>query len=154
MNNSHFCGASIIQPLLLLTAAHCITVLHLHPSQIRAVAGEHDLSVDGEYGEQLRNVSKIIIHDGWNSTTWENDIAIIQLDEPFELSNYVQPIDIAEGDEIPRGNEFASISTFPTCEVNLKSGSIICEQCWPKSAVGGEKTRRTWMLLRCFKLHA
>ena len=103
--NTHFCGASIIHPLLLLTAAHCITHWDLKPSQIRAVAGEHSLAVDGEVGEQIRNVSNIIVHHGWNSSTYENDIAILVLGKPLETNKYTGPVDTAKGDEIRAGHQ-------------------------------------------------
>ena len=102
---AHFCGASIIQPLLLLTAAHCITILNLRPQQIRVVAGEHNLELDGETGEQIRNVSEIIMHEHWNvSSLYDNDIAILALNEPLQFDNYTKSIDIATGDEVRPGN--------------------------------------------------
>ena len=100
--NAHFCGASIIHPFLLLTAAHCITTLNLFPDQIQVIAGEHSLDV-AEDGEQVRNVSQIILHDGWNMKTLENDIAILVLNEPLQFDNYTRSIDIAKGGEIRPG---------------------------------------------------
>ena len=103
---SHFCGASIIHPLLLLTAAHCITVLNLVPEQIQVIAGEHNLAVSEE-GEQVRNVSQIILHSGWNTTTLENDIAILVLNEPLQFDKYIRSIEIAKGGEIRPGNFYS-----------------------------------------------
>ena len=78
-------------------------VPQLNPNQIRVVAGEHDLNIYDELGEQVRNVSKIIIHPGWSSVTLNNDIAILVLEEPLQFDDYTRPIDIAKGDEIQPG---------------------------------------------------
>ena len=106
IGNLHFCGASVIHSVLLLTAAHCITDLNLTADQITIVAGECRLDVIDE-GEQVRNVSRIILHKAWNpnpkSKSFDNDIAILVLDEPLEFSHYVSPIEIAKGGEIQDG---------------------------------------------------
>ena len=44
---------------------------------------------------QLRYVSKIIIHEGYSDVTKENDIALLQLTEPFTFNNYVRPVCLA-----------------------------------------------------------
>ena len=75
---------------------------------IKAVAGEHRLDFNEE-GEQVRNVSQIVLHDGWSSTTFENDIAILVLDEPLQLDNYTRSMEITKGGEIHPGNFRASV---------------------------------------------
>ena len=98
------CGASVIHSILLLTAAHWITDLNLTADKIRAVAGEYELGFPDE-GEQVRNVSHIILHAGWNrsASTNGNDIAILVLDSPLHFDNYTSLIPIAEGGEIHGG---------------------------------------------------
>lgn len=101
---AHFCGGSIIHSVLILTAAHCITKLNLEPEQIVVVAGEHILDATEE-GEQARYVTQIIIHGGWNTTTSDNDIAILVLNEPLLFDNYTRPIEIAKGDDVRSGKQ-------------------------------------------------
>ena len=58
---------------------------------VTAVAGEHNLqSLSGE--EQVRQVIGVKMHDEYDSTTWDNDIALLLLDKPLEFNDYVQPI--------------------------------------------------------------
>ena len=90
--HGHFCGASIIRPLILLTAAHCFAKIH-SPETIKAVTGEHQLSVH-EGTEQIRRVSRLILHEHYDSETSDNDIALLVLDEPLEFNNRTQPIRI------------------------------------------------------------
>ena len=99
--NVHFCGASVIHPLLLLTAAHCVHNSY-KPGEIQAVTGDHN-QVVAEGTEQIRNVRKFILHPGWNNETLDNDIALLVLERPLEFVNYTSPITLRGPDwELPR----------------------------------------------------
>ena len=87
----HFCSASIIHPLLLLTAAHCLT--NHKAAQIRVVTGAVDLK-HYKGNEQFREVRRVIKHENWNETTWDNDIALLVLNESLIFDNFTKPIDI------------------------------------------------------------
>ena len=92
--NQHFCGASIIHPKFLLSAAHCFIGTEYGVPYVRAVAGASTLtsSCDGDR-EQIRHVTRVITHDHYNATTFDNDIALVLLDEPFSFDDkYVHPI--------------------------------------------------------------
>ena len=83
----------MIHPLLLLTAAHCLA--NVIPTDIRAVTGTLDLR-NLNASVQSRNVVHVIEHEKYNDTTWENDIAILVLNESLVFDNFTQPIDIYE----------------------------------------------------------
>lgn len=88
--NGHFCGATIIHPLFLLTAAHCFK--SNKPPHIEAVAGEHDL-MRSEGMEQVRLVTRLIVHEDYNETTVDNDIAFLVLNESLQFNDrYVRPV--------------------------------------------------------------
>ena len=94
IKNMHFCGATVIHPLILLTAAHCLVSPNLSLSKVRIVAGEHDLSRNSP-AEQIRNIGQHVIHPGWDSKTWENDIALLMLDRPLSFDQFTKPIPFA-----------------------------------------------------------
>ncbi|CAG7733530.1 unnamed protein product [Allacma fusca] len=82
-NYKHFCGASLINELWAVTAAHCVD--RTNPERIAVVAGEHTLTKP-EGKEQFRKVNRIIIHREFKSSTLANDIALLRLDEPLTLN--------------------------------------------------------------------
>lgn len=54
-------------------------------------AGEWDLKTDNEiFSHQDRRVTKVVIHQDYNSTTKYNDVALIFTDKPFDLNKNIQ----------------------------------------------------------------
>ena len=93
-HNNHFCGASIIHPKFLLTAAHCFGE-DLNVANVRAVAGAYNIkrSDGNEKQRQIRHVTRLIPHENFNSKTFDNDIALLELDKAFNFdTKYVRPI--------------------------------------------------------------
>ncbi len=88
IRNSTLCGASIIGNSWLVTAAHCVA--GVAPSEISAFVGITNLSERSS--QKALGVSGITINPSWNSTTFNGDIALLQLATPLAFSVNVQPI--------------------------------------------------------------
>jgi secreted trypsin-like serine protease len=87
----HYCGASIIHEEWVMTAAHCSTG---SPSNYELVAGDHHIG-QTEGTEQRRQVTRIIRHPGYGSgVQYENDIALMKVEPPFQFNQYVQPANV------------------------------------------------------------
>ncbi len=80
-SGSHFCGGSIISNSHILTAAHC-TIGLSSASAVRVYVGSIYLYTVG----QVRDVSNIYIHPYYSSSTYDNDISILKLSSPIDLS--------------------------------------------------------------------
>ncbi|UJR25864.1 hypothetical protein I4U23_007214 [Adineta vaga] len=80
----HFCGGTILSPYYVLTASHCITDYTLSPSLLSIVIGTN--SLNNAEGRKIQ-VSHIISHPNYNSRTKENDIAILELENPIDFKD-------------------------------------------------------------------
>ena len=88
IRNSTLCGGSIIGASWVVTAAHC--VVGASPSDISAFVGITNLNERSS--QNAVTVSGITINPSWNPTTYNGDIALLQLSSPLTFSLNVQPI--------------------------------------------------------------
>ncbi|XP_002734653.1 chymotrypsinogen A-like [Saccoglossus kowalevskii] len=92
-----FCGGSLIDKHYVLTAAHCVA--GVTKDEATVILGDHLLNEE-EGVEQVRHVSKIIRSPVYKNCTMDKDYALLKLDKPAILNEYVNVI--------PLGKEFVS----------------------------------------------
>lgn len=89
--DAQFCGGSLISDVWILTAAHCVD--DLGASGLKILAGQNTLSKTNYSG---LTVSQIVVHPNWDSSTKNNDIALLKLATPISISDQQRPISLAE----------------------------------------------------------
>ncbi|KAM9728247.1 enteropeptidase [Menidia menidia] len=97
----HVCGATLISSDWLLTAAHCVYGKNVHLEHWSAILGLHAQS---ELGSEVQPVDRIIIHREYDRRSKEADIALMHLQTPASLSEWVQPVCLpSQGQSFPAG---------------------------------------------------
>ncbi|MFZ5551267.1 MAG: serine protease [Pseudomonadota bacterium] len=142
--NAQFCGASLIGPRDVLTAAHCVS--GAQPQQIQVLVGTQDLN---EGGRRV-DVTRITSHPKYNSRTSDSDIAVLRLSEAvndIEPVEYITSLD-GESKFAPTGRTSFGMGWgntevppfFPSELHNVKVPIVDREVCNSADSYGGRIT--------------
>ncbi|XP_063447282.1 trypsin-1-like [Mytilus trossulus] len=121
------CGGALIRNsagnLVVITAAHCVDGTESRPGDWTIDVGVHSRSAN-EANQRAYTVSRINSHNNYNSRTFDNDIAIMQLSAT-----------VTENDDVS-----------PICVTSLPTSDFFNQQCvvtgWGTTSEGGSTSDR------------
>ncbi|XP_034243116.1 serine protease filzig [Thrips palmi] len=91
------CGGVLITHKYVVTAAHCQPGFL---ASLVAVFGEYDISGELEPKRSVsKNVRRVIVHRQYDAATFENDLALLELESPVSYDTHIVPICMPQDNE-------------------------------------------------------
>ncbi|XP_073812425.1 trypsin alpha-4 [Musca autumnalis] len=115
-SGSHSCGGSVYSAKIIVTAAHCLQSVSASVLKVRAGSSYWNS------GGTLVSVAAFKNHEGYNSKTMVNDIAVIRLSSSLTMSSSIKAISLASS--APANGAAATVSGWGT----TSSGGSISSQ--------------------------
>uniref|UniRef100_A0A665TXL2 coagulation factor Xa n=1 Tax=Echeneis naucrates TaxID=173247 RepID=A0A665TXL2_ECHNA len=91
VDHTGFCGGTILNEYIILTAAHCMNQSRfIYVNFCLCPPGEFDTLWDSD-DEVIHNVEAIVTHSKYKPETYHNDIALIKLATPIKFTKFILP---------------------------------------------------------------
>ncbi|XP_024077167.2 mast cell protease 1A-like [Terrapene carolina triunguis] len=116
-NRRSHCGGFLVAENFVLTAAHC------NGEDITVLLGAHNIRQDEETQQRV-SVQHKIPHPGYNKTSREKDLMLLQLVEPAELTDAVDTIPLPQAGQAVEPGSMCSVAGWGRTSLKKKTNIL------------------------------
>merc|ERR1719334_2096895 len=129
--SSVFCGGSVIGSKHILTAAHCTQAVTDYGISYEVLVGAHSLNTPAS-SQQILPATRFIQHAAYDDSTYDNDIAIIELVNHIDFSStIIRPVCLPSSASNAYDNTLGIVSGWGNLEYGGSSPSVLQEVAVP-----------------------
>ncbi|XP_023289416.1 trypsin, partial [Orussus abietinus] len=121
-NGAYQCPGSLITPKHVVTAAHCLT--DVEASSFKVTPGAYRSPFKPDYEKKLYTVKAIHPHEKFDKNTYDNDIGLLELENPVALNSEMQLICLPSSDNVDYSGTVGTALGWGRVQKNETAGLI------------------------------